>query len=225
MSLKLFRDTEFASSTLRSHHREELAMHPLMLVVLASLWLALLGNLTLWQTLLQLPAEGMLQVITRCLVLLLQIFLALCALLSLLAWRWTLKPAIALLLVIAALAAMSMQASAAHTIDQAALNRMAQAGLRAWLAQGDPSWVFPVLALLVVPMLWLLPTPVRRLGLLRRILANLAMFVVAMGLLLGSARLFIHENQLLMKIHPVLYEQVNPLASLYALWRMAQPAP
>jgi lipid A ethanolaminephosphotransferase len=225
MSLKLFRDTEFASSTLRSHHREELAMHPLTLVALASLWLALLGNVTLWQTLLQLPADGLFQVLTRCVVLMLQIFLALCALLSLLAWRWTLKPAIALLMVVSALAAMSMQASAAHTIDQAALNKMAQAGLRAWLAQSDPSWIFPVLALLVVPMVWLLPTPLRRLGLLRRVLANLAMFVVAAGLLLGSARLFIHENQLLMKIHPVLYEQVNPLASLYALWRMAMGAP
>ena len=62
MALKLFRDTEFASSSLTSHKREELAMHPLGLVALASVWMAVLGNLTLWQTLLQLPSEGILQV-------------------------------------------------------------------------------------------------------------------------------------------------------------------
>ena len=157
----------------------------------------------------------------RCSVLAVQIFLALCALLSLLNWRWSLKPAITLLLLLSAVAAMSMQASATHTINQAALAMIAKGGLRGWLAGSDPSWIFPVLALIIMPMVWLLPTPVRRVGLLRRALANLAMFALCIGLLFGSARLFLHENHVLMQIHPVLYEQVNPLASLWALWRMA----
>lgn len=221
MTLKLFRDTQFASSSLTSHKREELAMHPLGLVALAAVWMAVLGNLQLWQTLLQLPAEGILQVLLRCSVLAVQIFLALCALLALLNWRWSLKPAITLLLLLSAVAAMSMQANATHTINEAALAMMAKGGLRGWLAGSDPSWIFPVLALIIMPMVWLLPTPVRRVGLLRRGLTNLAMSTVCIGLLLGSARLFLRENQLLMQIHPVLYEQVNPLASLWALWRMA----
>ena len=225
MALKLFRDTEFASSSLTSHKREELAMHPLGLVALARVWMAVLGNLTLWQTLLQLPSEGIGQVMLRCGVLAVQIFLALCALLALLNWRWTLKPAITLLLLLSAIAAMSMQASATHTINQAALAMIAKGGVRGWLAGSDPSWIFPVLALIIMPMVWLLPTPVRRTGLLRRALTNLAMFALCIGLLLGSARLFLHENHVLMQIHPVLYEQVNPLASLWALWRTAMGGP
>jgi lipid A ethanolaminephosphotransferase len=220
MSLKLFRNTEFAQSTLRSHVQDSQATHPVSLVLLASVWIAILGNFALWQTLLQLPGSGMFQVLLRCLVLALQVALALSALLSLLAWRWTLKPAILLLLIVSALGAMSMQGGVTH-IDQPAMDRMVQGGLRAWLARSDPSWIMPVLALLVVPVIWLLPTPVRRLTLLRQALSNLALLVVSVLLLLGSAYLFIGQNQQLMQVHPVLYEQVNPLASLYALARMA----
>lgn len=72
-----------------------------------------------------------------------------------------------------------------------------------------------------MPMIWMLPTPTRRLGLARLALSNLALLLVSLLLLLGLAWLFVDQNRLLIQIHPVLYEQVNPLASLYALAQMA----
>lgn len=220
MSLKLFRNTEFVQSSLISHTRESQAMHPAALIVLASVWIAVLGNLTLWQTLLQLPAEGVIQVLLRCLILGLQIALALAALLSLLAWRWLLKLAVVLLLILSAVAMMSMQGGVPY-IDTPAMDKMLKGGLRAWLARSDPTWILPGLALLVVPLLWLLPTPVRRLGLLRQLLCNLIILVVSVALLLGLAYLFAGENRVLMQVHPMLYEQLNPLSSLHALGRLA----
>lgn len=220
MSLKLFRNTQFAQSTLRSHTQESLAMHPASLVLLASAWMAILGNLALWQTLLQLPSAGLWQVVLRCVVLALQITLALSALLALLNWRWLLKPAILILLVITALAAMSMDAGV-NRIHQGAMDTMLRGGFKAWVARLDPNWILSALALIVVPMIWMLPTPTRRLGLARLALSNLALLLVSLLLLLGLAWLFVDQNRLLIQIHPVLYEQVNPLASLYALAQMA----
>ncbi len=220
MALKLFRNTEFVQSSLTSHTQESQALHPVALVVLASVWIAVLGNLTLWQSLLQLPTEGGLLVLLRCLTLALQIALALAALLSLLAWRWLLKPAVVLLLIISALGTMSMQGGIPY-IDTAAMDKALRGGLRAWMARSDPSWIMPALTLLIVPLLWLLPTPVRRLGWVRQLLGNLATLIVCSALLLGLAALFMQQNQALMQMHPMLYEQVNPLSSLYALGRIA----
>lgn len=220
MALKLFRNTEFVQSSLISHTQESQALHPAALIVLASVWIAVLGNLPLWQSLLQLPSAGGFTVFLRCLMLAMQIALALAALLSLLAWRGLLKWAVVLLLVLSALGTMSMQGGIPY-IDTAAMDKVVRGGLRAWMARADAGWIMPALALLVVPLLWLLPTPLRRLGLLRQLLSNLATLIVALALLLGSAYLFVRENQAMMKIHPMLYEQVNPLSSLYALGRMA----
>ncbi len=219
MALKLFRNTEFVRSSLISHTQESQALHPAALIVLASVWIAVLGNLTLWQSLLQLPAEGGFMVLLRCLMLALQIALALAALLSLLAWRWLLKWAVVLLLIISALGTMSMQGGIPY-IDTVGMDKVLRGGLRAWLARSDPGWIMPALALLVVPLLWLLPTPLRRLGFLRQLLWNLAILIVALALLLGSAYLFVQENQAMVQIHPMLYEQVNPLNSVYALARL-----
>lgn len=221
MSLKLFRNTEFVQSSLTSHTRESQALHPAALIVLASVWIAVLGNLPLWQSLMQLPGDGGWWVpLLRVLTLTLQIALALSLLLSLLAWRGLLKWVVVLLLILSALATMSMQAGVTY-IDQPAMGKMIHGGLRAWVARSDPTWILPGLALLVVPLLWLLPTALRRLGFFRQLLWNLGIAAVSIGLLLGSAYLFVGENQALMKAHPMLYEQINPLSSLYALARMA----
>lgn len=219
MSLKLFRNTEFVQSSLISNTQDSQAMHPAALIVLASLWIAILGNLTLWQTLLQLPSDGLIQVMLRCVVLGLQIALAVAALLSMLAWRWLLKLSVVLLLILTAVSMMSMQSGVPY-MDTPAVDKMLRGGLRAWLARSDPSWILPALALLIVPLLWLLPTPVRRFGFLRQLRWNIGMLIVSIGLLLGLAYLFVGENQKLMQIHPMLYEQLNPLSSLNALGRL-----
>ncbi|MGH8859374.1 MAG: phosphoethanolamine transferase, partial [Polaromonas sp.] len=80
-------------------------MRQLWLIVLASLWIATVCNMALWRELARLPGLNTGQAVTISVVLSLVIALASAALLSLLAWRWTLKPAITLFLLSAALGA------------------------------------------------------------------------------------------------------------------------
>src|SRR5689334_13603904 len=90
------------SQPLAPPNQHSRGMRPLWLVVLASLWIATVCNVALWRELTRLPglSGGQAAVISVALVLV--ITLATTALLSLLAWRWTLKPAITLFLLSAA---------------------------------------------------------------------------------------------------------------------------
>jgi lipid A ethanolaminephosphotransferase len=83
-------------------------MRPLWLVVLASLWIATVCNVALWRELSRLPGLSGGQALTISIALALVIALATTALLSLLAWRWTLKPAITVFLLSAAFGAYFM---------------------------------------------------------------------------------------------------------------------
>jgi lipid A ethanolaminephosphotransferase len=85
-------------------------MRPLWLVVLASLWIATVCNVALWRELSRLPGLSGGQAVTISIALALVIALATTALLSLLAWRWTLKPAITVFLLSAAFGAYFMMA-------------------------------------------------------------------------------------------------------------------
>ena len=77
---------------------------PALIVLLASVWLAVAGNLALWQTLNRLPDisgwRGGLFSAAFALI----IAGAITSVVSLFAWRWTLKPVISLLLLLAAFA-------------------------------------------------------------------------------------------------------------------------
>ncbi|MHB1247966.1 MAG: phosphoethanolamine transferase domain-containing protein, partial [Polaromonas sp.] len=85
-------------------------MRQLWLVVLTSLWIATVGNVALWRELARLPGLSTGQVATISIALALVIALATAALLSVLAWRWTLKPVITLFLLSAAFGAYFMMA-------------------------------------------------------------------------------------------------------------------
>ena len=74
------------------------------LVIVASLWLSILGNLALWKTLLDIPDLTGWHGVAFGVAFALIIACVVASLLSLFAWRFTLKPAISLLLLFTAFA-------------------------------------------------------------------------------------------------------------------------
>jgi glucan phosphoethanolaminetransferase (alkaline phosphatase superfamily) len=176
MSLKLFRSTGYSS--LLSPGETRAAMHPGWIVFGASAWAGLVCDVALWRSLAAGTGTGI--------ALLQGIFAAaLCGLvLSALGWRTTLKPAVTLLLVVAALSA------CAHW-DQAV---MAEAAARADVSLRWPAWAsflrWHVTALLVVlaapPIVWAWNAPSRRLPGPQQLRANLAGMAVAAAVLAAS---------------------------------------
>lgn len=180
MGLRLFHITEFAQSMLSPAAQRE-ARHPALLVLLASLWLALAGNLPLWRELARLPMDsGSLLWIGLCFGLLTTAVLG--ALLSLLNWPGLLRSLITVLLWLTALNSLllwSGHAALRLSLQPAAwLPMIAQ--LRA-ISMWHQLLVFGVLAL--VPSWWLWQVRLRRVALLNRLPQNLLLLVLFTALL------------------------------------------
>ena len=214
MSLRLFHITEFADSMLTPAAQRE-ARHPALLLLLASLWLALAGNFPLWRELTRLPMDwGSLIWISLCFALLTAAALGL--LLSLLNWPWLLKAMITLLLWLAALNTLLLWSGLAYlstgTIPQ---------GLPALLTQlkvlplWQPLLVFGLLAL--VPSLWLWQLKLRRVALPTRLPQNLLLALLCTCVL--AAVWFAGRGALLplLQEQPRWLELLSPFNTLLSL--------
>ena len=137
MALKLFRTTEYSTSSLFSHTRPTAGTRPAMLVIGCGLWLAVLGNVALWRAVAHgTDGGGLLMGV----VLGIGIAAFNCALLSLLAWRSWLKPVITILFLLAAAGTWFLLADTAGPAD-----------LKPW------AWwqrILTVLVVAIVPMMW-----------------------------------------------------------------------
>lgn len=175
MSLKLFRSTGYSSILSPGETRQ--AMHPRWIVLVASAWVGFVCNVALWRGLWALPASSGL---AHALVTGAFVAGACGVVLSLLAWRKTLKPATTLVLLLAALSA---SATWSQAVSQA---QGAEAQLPILML---PSWAsllrWQVSALLVAlamaPMVWVWNTNVRRLPGPEQLGSNMA------GMLAGGA--------------------------------------
>jgi lipid A ethanolaminephosphotransferase len=153
MALRLFRTTGY--STLLMPGEARMATHPATLVLWASLWLGLACNVALWRWLAgtgdMREALGSVLVIAG----------ASGAFFSLLGWRRTLKPAITLALIAAALVAAGLwsQQLPMETLWQGPSRIL----LPAWASFMRVSVLALVLALAVVPIVWLWNHGIRRL--------------------------------------------------------------
>lgn len=212
MTLKLFHITEFAESAWVSPEKQREAIHPVMVVFLASLWLTLACNFPLWRELSRLPLEtGQLWWLGLRLALLM--LFALTALLSLLCWRRTLKLALVLLLLLAALD-MPLMLSQANFLDLSAGLGKLGAQLRAG-ASWQLAGLFVALGLL--PALWLWRLPVRRIPLPANLLQNTLLFVLSCVLLAGTWWLSAHDISERLRSQPQLHQLLNPFSSFQAL--------
>lgn len=180
MGLRLFHITEFAQSMLTPAAQRE-SRHPALLVLLASLWAAVLGNLPLWRELARLPMDaGPLLWLGLCFALLTATVLGIA--LSLLNWPGLLRTVITVLLWLVALNTLLLWAGhgALQLSLQPAIWKAALAQLRAL-----PTWqlLLGLGLLALAPTVWLWQLRMRRVALLHRLPQNLLLAVVFAGLL------------------------------------------
>jgi lipid A ethanolaminephosphotransferase len=186
------------------------------LIVLASFWLAVLGNLALWRNLLGLPDLTGLHGLLFGAAFALIIACVVAAILSLLAWRWTLKPAITVLLLLAAFATHYMLMYGV-VVDTPMLVNVIQTDTRE--ARDQLSWrlLVTVLTLAIFPMIWLWRQPLSRVSFAQQAVRNISLFVGALAVAFGATQLVFQDFSSLMRNYTEMRYQINPLNSIYAV--------
>ena len=195
-------------------------LHPAWVVVLISTWLATACNVPLWREVAQLPGQGSLRGWGFAIAFALIVAAGNAALLSLLAWRWTLKPAATVLVVMAAFGAYFMLAYGV-AIDASMLTNVLQTDVK---EAGDLlNWrmLATVLALAVPPLWWLLRRPVLRLSTLRHAAHNGLLLAGAIAVIVVCLLLVFQDFASTMRNHTKLRYLINPLNSVYALGNIA----
>jgi lipid A ethanolaminephosphotransferase len=194
--------------------------NPLTLAVGAGLWIATLANWPLWRTLRALPemesTRGWLFVAGFCgMVAALTI-----ALLTLAAWRHTVKPAIALFVVSAALGAHFM-GSYGVVIDPTMMTNVLQTNPRETLDLLSLRFVLSVFLLAGVPLILMWRVPVQRLRLSAQLGRNAIALIVSVLVLAALVMALFADLSATMRNHKSLRYLVNPVNSFYALGALA----
>ena len=196
------------------------AWHPAWLVVLVSVWLATACNVPLWREVAALPDHTGLRGASFGLAFAVIVAAGNVALLSLLAWGRGLKPALVLVVLMAALGTYFML-SYGIVIDASMLTNVLQTDVR---EAGDLlNWrlAATVLALAAPPLWWLLQRPVRPLGALRHVAHNGLLLLGSVVVLVASLLLVFQDFASTMRNHTQLRYLINPLNSVYALGHIA----
>ena len=195
--------------------RDPAGTHPAWVIVLASAWLGSLGNLALWQTLARMPELSNARGFALGIGMALLIACATAALLSLLAWRWTFKPVLLLLLLSAAVATHFMLTY--HVvIDTTMLVNALQSNPNEVRDLLTLRLLVTVLLLAGLPGLWLIRHRVRSLGLFGQLSCNAAALMAATLLAAGLLWLTFQDLSSLVRSRTELRFMVNPLNALYA---------
>lgn len=189
------------------------------LVVLASLWLAVIGNVALWQNLMHLPDITGIHGAVFMAAFAFMIACMTAAVLSLLAWQYTLKPAITLLLLLAGFATHYMLMYGI-VVDTPMLVNVLQTDTRE--ARDQLSWQLfvTVFFISVLPIIWLWRQPVISIQWGQQLLRNIGLLVASLVLALGTTQLVFQDFASLMRNHTAMRYQINPLNSIYAVLDM-----
>lgn len=193
---------------------------PLTLVLAASAWMAAPANLALWR---ELAAQGLLQSAAGWgLALALGLMMAgvLTALMSLLAWRRSVKPVIALMLLVSALASYFMLAYGV-VIDPSMITNTLQTDVHEATALFSPCLVLSVILLAVLPGAVVWRVPLQTMPWRRTALRNLGCAGAALALTLLVALAAFQPLSSSMRNHKHLRYLLNPLSSVWALGRVA----
>ena len=189
---------------------------PARLIFLATFWMVALGNWPLWEQLARLPELANWRGVAFGLAFAVIIGGGIALLLALLAWRFTLKPALTLFLLAAAFGAYFM-----HTygvvIDRSMMVNTLSTDSRE--VRDLLSWrmalVVGVLGLLPAVAVWRarLAWP----GWPRQLLRNLGLALLSLALAVGALMLVFQDFASVMRNHTQLRYLINPLNSFYAL--------
>lgn len=192
------------------------ARGPLGLVLATSLWMATLGNWALWQALGEL---GVLQGVKGwglAVALAVMVAAALVALQSLLAWRFTLKPAAIVLLLSAAAGAHFMMAYRI-VIDSTMLVNVMQTNPGEAADLLSLRLVATLLLGGVLPAWWVWRQPVHYGRGLRRLGRNLLMVLLGLAVVVAAVLASFQPLSSTMRNHKSVRYLINPLNSVYAI--------
>ncbi len=190
--------------------------HPLWIIVLSSIWMAALGNLALWQELAHMTGLLNWRGAGFGLGFVLLIASGITAVISLLAWRWTLKPVVLLLLLTVAVATHFML-TYRIVIDTTMLVNVLQTNPAE--ARDLLNWrlLLTVLLLAGVPGAWLLRRPVQALPALNQAAFNGILFLGSCLVIAATLWLIFQDFSSLMRNRTELRYMINPLNTLYAV--------
>jgi len=216
MSLNFFRSGGPGTAEPTPPANATRGVHTTRVLLLASAWMATVGNFALWQQLTRLPELANGRGVAFGVGFAVLITLALVALLSLLAWRWTLKPVLTLFLISAAAGAYFM-VTYGIVIDSTMMVSVLQTDPRE--TRDLLNWrLFAAIGVLgVLPALWLWRTPVRRLSAGGQALSNAVAFIAAAALLSGTFMAMFQDFSSVMRNHTQVRYLINPLNTFYAL--------
>jgi lipid A ethanolaminephosphotransferase len=215
MFLKSFRFKKFSFLEDKQH-----GIHPTLLMVLASIWLASIGNLALWQELARLPEMNDWSAVWFGVAFAALIAALLCMLMSLLCWRWTLKPVIALLLTSAAFGAYFML-SYRVVIDSSMMVNVLQTDLKESLDLFSWKLVVAVLFLAILPIVVLWKRQVKQLTVFKTIIGNAQLLLVSCVVAVVAVFPIYQDFASSMRNHIQLRYLINPLNSFYGLAQLA----
>jgi lipid A ethanolaminephosphotransferase len=205
----------FPAATAPSGHAAW-TQRPATAIVLAALWVASIANLALWRALADLPELANGRGLAFGIGFGFMIAAAHVALLSLLAWRWTLKPALTLVLLSAAVGAYFML-SYGVVIDRSMMVNVLLTDAREARELFSLRMLGSLLALGVLPVALLWRTRVQWPSARRQLRANALLFATGIAVTVGAGGLFFQDLAATMRNHTQLRYLVNPLNSFYAV--------
>lgn len=211
MGLRLFHITEFAESSMFTPATQRESMHPFALMLLVCLWVALVGNLPLWQRLWNVPGLGAGQLLWISIILALMMTCALSILSSLLNWRFVVKLALTLLLLLSAVNT-DLLFKHGKFIDAALLHRP----LSELKPMMDWQLLLLVTALGLIPSFWVWRMPLRRMTFRRNLTQNMAFFMISCTLLVGLLLVSLNNVLPQLRAQPQLRHLINPFNSLHS---------
>jgi lipid A ethanolaminephosphotransferase len=195
----------------------------LRLALIASLWIALLGNWPLWRALSALPELHGVRGALFGLAMAGMIVAAMLALLSFFAWRVAIKPAIAFCLLSAAVGAHFM-GSYGVIIDPSMMTNVLQTDLRETRDLLDARLALEVGVLALLPCLWLWRAPVLRRAVIEQGWRNAATFAGSIVVLVLLVLAVFADLSATMRNHKSVRYLINPLNSYFALGVLAYGA-
>lgn len=194
--------------------------YPAKLLALFCVWLATLGNTPLWLELARLPEMNDWRALWFTLSFAILIAAMIMMVLSLLNWRWIIKPAISLFLLAAAFGGYFMFTYGV-VIDDTMMTNALQTDLRETRDLLSWKMLGVVLVFAILPMIWLWKTTIPFKPFWKQLKQNTLLFTASVALAVAAIIPSYQDFASTMRNHIQLRHLINPLNSFYALSQLA----